>query len=134
MEAMWKKYGNFITYFKLGIFVGRAMLTLLCCVLAQMRNTNLENVTETKILEWKIVVQELIKEGFHLDFILDHLREVARDMLGRKLVAELKALEARIIVVRSGLVAIVPAHWHFTSAMRASVELCNESVLYGLLD
>ncbi len=39
LEAMWKQYGNFITYFKLGIFVGGAILTLLCYVLAQMRNT-----------------------------------------------------------------------------------------------
>jgi hypothetical protein len=31
-----------------------------------MRNTNLEDVTETKILEWKGVVQELIQEGFLL--------------------------------------------------------------------
>jgi hypothetical protein len=74
---MWKKYGNFISHFKLGIFVGGAMLTLLCCVLAHMRNTNLEDVTETKILEWKSVVQELIQEGFLLEFMLDHLREIA---------------------------------------------------------
>ena len=55
-------------------------------------------------------------------------------MFGRKLVAELKALEARITVVRSAVTTIVPARWHLTSAMRASVELCNESALYGLLD
>uniref|UniRef100_A0A2N9F1P3 Uncharacterized protein n=1 Tax=Fagus sylvatica TaxID=28930 RepID=A0A2N9F1P3_FAGSY len=60
LEAMWKKYGNFIMYFKLGIFVRGATLTLLCCVLAQMRNTNLKDVTETKILEWKSVQKELL--------------------------------------------------------------------------
>uniref|UniRef100_A0A2N9G5L3 Uncharacterized protein n=1 Tax=Fagus sylvatica TaxID=28930 RepID=A0A2N9G5L3_FAGSY len=54
LEAMWKKYGNFISHFKLGIFVGGAMLTLLCCVLAQMRNTNFDDVTEAK--RWKSVV------------------------------------------------------------------------------
>uniref|UniRef100_A0A2N9G0R1 Uncharacterized protein n=1 Tax=Fagus sylvatica TaxID=28930 RepID=A0A2N9G0R1_FAGSY len=31
LEAIWKKYGNFISNFKLGNFVGGAMLTLLCC-------------------------------------------------------------------------------------------------------
>ena len=41
LEAMWKKYRNFISHFKLGIFVGGAMLTLLCCVLAQMRKHQL---------------------------------------------------------------------------------------------
>jgi hypothetical protein len=134
LEVIWKKYGNFISHFKLGIFVGGAMLTLLCCVSAQMRNTNLEDVIETKILKWKSVVQELVQEGFLLEFMLDHLKEIARDMFGRRLVAELKALEARITVVRNAVTAIVPAHWHLTSAMRASGELCNESALYGLLD
>ena len=48
LEAMWKKYGNFISYFKLGVFLEGAMLTLLCCVLAQMKNTNFDDVTEAK--------------------------------------------------------------------------------------
>ena len=56
LDAIWKKYGNFISNFKLGNFVGGAMLTLLCCVLMQMRNTHIEDVTEAKILEWKSVV------------------------------------------------------------------------------
>uniref|UniRef100_A0A2N9ER68 Aminotransferase-like plant mobile domain-containing protein n=1 Tax=Fagus sylvatica TaxID=28930 RepID=A0A2N9ER68_FAGSY len=90
LEAIWKKYGNFISNFRLGNFVGGAMLTLLCCVLMQMRNTSLEDVTETNILEWKGVVQELIQEGFLLGFMIDHLREIARDMFGRRLTAELK--------------------------------------------
>uniref|UniRef100_A0A2N9G5J6 Uncharacterized protein n=1 Tax=Fagus sylvatica TaxID=28930 RepID=A0A2N9G5J6_FAGSY len=60
LEVMWKKYRNFITYFKLRIFGGGAMLILLCCVLAQMRNTNFDNVTEAK--RWKSIVQELMKE------------------------------------------------------------------------
>jgi hypothetical protein len=134
LEAIWKKYGNFISNFRLGNFVGGAMLTLLCCVLMQMRNTNLEDVTETNILEWKGVVQELIQEGFLLGFMIDHLREIARDMFGRRLTAELKILEARVVAMRNAVTAIVPAHWHLTSAMRAAGELCNESALYGLLE
>ena len=86
------------------------MLTLLCCVLAHMRNTNLEDISETKILEWKSVMQELIQEGFLLEFMLDHLREIARGMFGRRLVTKLKALEARIAVVRNAVTAIVLAH------------------------
>jgi hypothetical protein len=110
------------------------MLTLLCCVLAQMRDTNLEDVTETKILEWKSVVQELVQEGFLLEFMIDHLREIARDMFGRRLTAELKTLEARVVAVRNAVTAIVPDHWYLKSAMRASGKLCNESALYGLLE
>ena len=66
--------------------------------------------------------------------MIDHLREVARDIFGKRLTAELKALEAQVVVVRNAVTAIVPAHWHLTFAMRASGELCNESALYGLLE
>uniref|UniRef100_A0A2N9I4R1 Uncharacterized protein n=1 Tax=Fagus sylvatica TaxID=28930 RepID=A0A2N9I4R1_FAGSY len=83
LEAIWKKYGNFISNFKLGNFVGGAMLTLLCCVLAQMRNTNFDDVTEAKILEWKSVVQELIKEGFQLDFIFEHFPRLLETYLAK---------------------------------------------------
>ena len=42
------------------------MLTLLCCVLAHMKHTRLEDITEVHILEWKAVVQEAIEGGFWL--------------------------------------------------------------------
>ena len=91
LEAMWKKYMNFISYFKLGVFVRGAMLTLLCCVLAQMRNINLDDVTEAKILEWKSVVQELMKEGFHLDSILDHFPRLLETYLAKRIVVGVTA-------------------------------------------
>jgi hypothetical protein len=100
LEAMWKKYGNFIMYFKLGIFVGGATLTILCCVLAQMRNTNLEDVTETKILEWKSVVQKLIKEGFHLDFMLDHFPRLLETYLAKRIVARVTAEAADDVLTK----------------------------------
>uniref|UniRef100_A0A2N9GEA6 Aminotransferase-like plant mobile domain-containing protein n=1 Tax=Fagus sylvatica TaxID=28930 RepID=A0A2N9GEA6_FAGSY len=81
-----------------------------------------------------ILLEELIQEGFLLGFMIDHLREIARDMFGRRLTAELKILEARVVAMRNAVTAIVPAHWHLTSAMRAAGELCNESALYGLLE
>ena len=66
--------------------------------------------------------------------MIDHLREIARDMFGRRLTVELKTLEARVVAVRNTVTAIVLAHWHLTSAIRASGKLCNESALYGLLE
>jgi hypothetical protein len=50
---MWRKYGNFVVYLKLGVYMGGSMLTLLCCVLAHMEHTKLEDVSEIHILEWK---------------------------------------------------------------------------------
>jgi hypothetical protein len=37
------------------------MLTLLCCVLAHIEHTRLEDITEVHILEWKAMIQEVIE-------------------------------------------------------------------------
>jgi hypothetical protein len=55
-----------------------------------MRNTNLEDVTETKILEWKSVVQELMKEGFKLDSIFEHFPRFLETYSAKGLVLELQ--------------------------------------------
>uniref|UniRef100_A0A2N9GKK2 Uncharacterized protein n=1 Tax=Fagus sylvatica TaxID=28930 RepID=A0A2N9GKK2_FAGSY len=83
-----------------GSLFGGATLTLLCCVLAQMRNTNLKDVTETKILEWKSVVQKLIKEGFHLDFMLDHFPRLLETYLAKRIVARVTAEAADDVLTK----------------------------------
>ena len=51
LKALWKKYGSCSSYFRLGVHVGSSMLTLLCCVVAHMEHTRLEDITEVHILE-----------------------------------------------------------------------------------
>ena len=51
LKALWEKYDSCSSYFRLGVHVGSSMLTLLCCVLAHMEHTRLEDVTEVHILE-----------------------------------------------------------------------------------
>ena len=74
LKALWEKYGSGSAYLRLGVHVGSPMLTLICCVLAHMVHTRLEDVTEVHILERKAVVQEITREGFKFNFILDYLR------------------------------------------------------------
>ena len=108
------------------------MLTLLCCVLAH-EHTKLEVVSEIHILEWKSVVQELTRKGFKLNFILDHLQRLAHDMFSRKILAKLRAVEARATTLRNALNVVASNPWHLASARRVSAEPRVESALYGLL-
>jgi hypothetical protein len=84
------------------------MLTLLCCVLAHMEHTRLEDITEIHILEWKVVVQEAIEGGFRLSFILDYLRRLAHGMFSRRVLAELREAEARVAALRDALNVVAP--------------------------
>jgi hypothetical protein len=98
-----------------------------------MEHTRRKDVTEVHILEWKAVVQEITREGFKFNFILDYLRKLAHDMFSRKILAELRAEEARAAALRDALNIIAPDSWDLASARRVSADPHVGSALYGLL-
>jgi hypothetical protein len=108
LKALWEKYDSCSSYFRLGVHVGSSLLTLLCCVLAHMEHTRLEDITEVHILEWKAVVQEAIEGGFKFGFILDYLRRLAHDIFSRRVLAELRVAEARVAALRDALNTVAP--------------------------
>jgi hypothetical protein len=133
LKALWERYGSCSSYFSRGVHVGSSLLTLLCCVLAHMEHTRLEDITEVHILEWKAVVQEAIEGGFKFGFILDYLRRLARDIFSRRVLAELRVAEARVAALRDALNTVAPSPWDLASARRVSAEAHAESALQGLL-
>jgi hypothetical protein len=133
LKAQWEKYGSCSSYFRLGVHVESSMLTLLCCVLAHMEHTELEDITEVHILEWKAVVQEAIEGDFRFDFILDYLRRLAHGMFSRRVLAELRDTEARVTALRDALNVVAPNPWDLASARRASAESDIGSALHDLL-
>jgi hypothetical protein len=133
LKALWEKYDSCSSYFRLGVHVGSSMLTLLYCVLAHMEHTRLEDITEVHILEWKAVVQEITREGFKFGFILDYLRRLAHDMFSKRILAELRVVEARAAALRDALNMVAPNPWDLASARGVSAESQAESAFYGLL-
>ncbi len=79
------------------------------------------------------MVQEVIEGGFKFSFILDYLRRLAHDMFSRRILAELRAVEARAAALRDALNMVAPNPWDLASARRVSAEPHAESTLYGLL-
>jgi hypothetical protein len=133
LKALWEKYGSCSAYLRLGVHVGGSMLTLLCYVLAHMEHTRLEDVTKVHILEWKAVVQEVIGGGFKFSFTLDYLRRLAHDMFSRRILAELRVVEACAAALRDALNIIAPNPWDVASARGVSADPHAKSALYGLL-
>ena len=133
LEALWKKYGSCSAYLKLGVYMGSSMLTLLCYVLAHMEHTRPEDVFEVHILEWKAIVQEIIREDFKFNFILDYLRKLAHDMFSRRILAELRTVEARAAALRDALNMIAPDRWDLAFAKRVSADPHTRLALYDLL-
>jgi hypothetical protein len=133
LKALWDKYGRCSLYFRRGVHVGSSLLTLLCCVLAHMEYTRLEDITEVHILEWKAVVQEAIEGGFKFGFILDYLRRLAHGIFSRRVLAELREAEARVAALRDALNIVAPNPWDLAAARGASAESSGGSALHDLL-
>ena len=48
-------------------------MKLLCAVLISLRDSSTDSLSEEKFLEWRGVVQDLLKANFNLSFLLEHL-------------------------------------------------------------
>ena len=53
-------------------------LKILGYVLNDIEHNFIDTVSAKRILQWRAAVQELISVGFAVEFILEHLREIAR--------------------------------------------------------
>lgn len=116
LNALLEKHGDFTVGFKLGVGTGDFMLHLLCCVLIDMVHSFFETLTETRILEWRSVVRELMSAGFALDFMLDHLRLVARTLFSRRIKSAVSTLDTQIASLRTSLEALESRRGQLLSA------------------
>ena len=55
-----------------------------------------DTISTERILQWRAVIQGLISVGFAVEFILDHLREVARVVFMRRVQPAVDAIDTRI--------------------------------------
>ena len=83
LEGLFEIHGDFTNRFRGGVFLGNILMELLCAVLISLRDSFLDSLSEEKILEWRGVVQDLIKAKFNLSFLLEHLHSLAHMLFQR---------------------------------------------------
>ena len=79
------------------------------------------------------MVQEITIEGFKFNFIIDYLRRLAHDMFSRRILAELRTVEAQAAALRDALNMIAPDRWDLAFAKRVSADPHTRLALYDLL-
>lgn len=87
---------DFMENFRVALCNGNFMLRQLGAVITDMNYSQINYLTETRLLEWRIVVKDLMKWGLDLGFLLDYLREVAWRMFAFRAKVEIKNLEHNI--------------------------------------
>ena len=61
LEGLFTAHGDFTSEFRGGVFLGNISMELLCAVLISLRDSSLDSLYEERLLEWRRVVQDLIK-------------------------------------------------------------------------
>ena len=71
-------------------------LKLLGSVMNNIKHNFVDTIFAERILQWRVVVLELIRVGFAVEFLLDHLLEIARAFFTKKVQPVVDAINARI--------------------------------------
>ena len=69
--------GDFMQGFRLGHSARKHFLRMLWSMMNDIKHNFVDTVSTERILQWRVAIQELINVGFAVEFILDHLCEVA---------------------------------------------------------
>ena len=96
--------GDFMQGFRLGRFAREHFLRMLGSVMNDIEHNFVDTVSTERILQWRVAIQELISVGFIVEFILDHLREVARAIFMRRVQPAVDAIDTRIEILKKEVV------------------------------
>ena len=117
LEAIYRSRGDFMKGFLLGRSMREHFLKLLGSVMNDIEHNFIDTISAERILQWRATVQELIRVGFAVEFMLDHLREIARAFFMKKVQLAVDAIDTRIEALKKEV---------------ADLEGCRERLLSGV--
>ena len=75
--TIYSSHGDFMQGFCLGRSAREHFLRMLGSVMNDIKHNFVDTVSTERILQWRAAIQELISVGLVVEFVLDHLCEVA---------------------------------------------------------
>ena len=77
LVMIYSSCGDFIHGFRLGRSAREHFLRMLGSVMNDIGHNFVDTISTERILQWRAAIQKLISVGFSVEFVLDHLHEVA---------------------------------------------------------
>ena len=77
-------------------------------------------------------IQELISVGFAVEFILEHLREIARALFMRRVQLAVEAIDARIELLKKEVADLEGRRKHLLSGVGGPSRFGDQSLITGL--
>ena len=87
---------DFMQGFRLSRFAREHFLKMLGSMMNNIEHNFVDTISTKRILQWRAAIQELVSMGFTVEFIVDHLREVARSIFMTRVQPAIDAIDTRI--------------------------------------
>ena len=120
-----------------GFLFGRSarehFLKLLGIVMNDIEHNSIDTISAEKILQWKAVIQELIRVGFAMEFMLDHLREIARAFFMKKVQPTVDAIDTRIEALKKEVTDLEGRRERLLSGVVGPNRFGDQTLISGLL-
>ena len=126
-------HGDFMQGFYLGHSAREHFLKILGSVMNDIEYNFVDTVSTERILQWRAAIQELISVGFTVEFILDHLREVARAVFMRRVQPAVDAINARIEVLKKEAADLEGRRERLLSSIGGPSRFGDQTLISGLL-
>ena len=107
-------------------------LKMLGCMLNDIEHNFIDTISAERILQWRAVVQELISVGFAMEFILEHLREIAQAFFMRRVRPAIEAIDVRIELLKKEVVDLEGLREHLLSCISGPSRFGDQSLISGL--
>ena len=105
---------------------------MLGCMLNDIEHNFIDFVSAERILQWRAVIQELISVGFAVEFVLDHLREVARALFMRRVQPAVDAIDVRIELLKKEVADLEGRRERLLFGVSGSSHFGDQSLIFGL--
>ena len=107
-------------------------MKLLGSVINDIEHDFVNTVSTERILQWRAVVQELVSVGFVVEFILDHLRDIAQAFFMKKVQPVVDAIDTHIEVLRKEVADLKGRCERLLSSIGGSSRFGDQPLISGL--
>ena len=124
--------GDFMQGFRLGHSARENFLRMLGSVMNDIEHNFVDTISTERILQWRAAILELISVGFAVEFILDHLREVARAVFMRRVQPAVDAIDRQIETLKKEVADLEGRRECLFSSIGGPSHFGDQTLIFGL--
>ena len=117
--------------FRLGRSAREHFLKMLGSVMNDIEHNFVNTVSIERILQWRAAIQELVSVGFAVEFIVDHLHDVAHSVFMMRVQPAINAIDTRIEILKE-VADLESRHERLLSSIGGPSRFGDQTLISGL--